>query len=186
MSRRGLVTIQFARLTGPQSDSICYMSLDSSVIAQLRENARAADELHDRSRRMLVSAARAGAAAGLTQRQISEVIGRSQPEVSRLLRFHGRTALGRTLAVNRATVIAVAAAAGAKNVRVFGSVGRGRDTAGSDIDLLVDLSATTSLFDLGRLESELSTLLGAKVDVVPAASLRANLRDRVLAEAIPL
>jgi hypothetical protein len=158
----------------------------SSIVSRLQDDALAADELHERSRRMLVGAARAGASAGLTQRQISEAIGRSQPEVSRLLRFHGRTPLGRALERNRTAVIKAAAAVGAKNVRVFGSVSRGEDTAESDIDLLVELSDSTTLFGLGRLESKLSEILGTNVDVVPADSLRVNLRDRVLAEAIPL
>jgi predicted nucleotidyltransferase len=162
------------------------MSPEPSIVSRLRDDARVAEELHERSRRMLVGAARAGASAGLTQRQISEAIGRSQPEVSRLLRFHGRSPLGQTLEANRKAVIKAAAEAGAKYVRVFGSVSRAEDTAESDIDLLVDLSENTTLFGLGRLESKLSEMLGATVDVVPADSLRTNLRERVLAEAIPL
>lgn len=168
------------------TDSICYMEARAIVASRLSKQARAADELHERSRAMLVGAARAGAAAGLTQREISEAIGRSQPEVSRLLRFHGRSRLGRALELNRATVLRAAADAGATNVRVFGSVSRAEDTAESDIDLLVDLSEQTTLFGLGRLETALSDLLGAKVDIVPADGLKANLRDRVLSEAIPL
>jgi uncharacterized protein len=170
---------------GP-NDSICYMEPETGIVAAIRDDARAADELHERSRRMLVGAARAGASAGLTQRQISEAIGRSQPEVSRLLRFHGRTILGRALEANRMTVIRAAAKAGAKNVRVFGSVSRGDDTAGSDIDLLVDLSPDVGLFALGRLEATLSDILGAPVDVVPASGLRSHLREQVLAEAASL
>jgi predicted nucleotidyltransferase len=135
---------------------------------------------------LLVSAARAGASAGLTQREISVAIGRSQPEVSRLLRFRGRTSLGRAVEFNRSAIIRAAAAAGAKNVRVFGSVGRSEDTEQSDIDLLVDISEDATLFGLSRLESQLSELLGANVDVVSANSLRTNLRDRVLSEAVPL
>jgi uncharacterized protein len=162
------------------------MDSEGGVIATMRERAREAQELHERSRRMLVGAARAGASAGLTQRQISEAIGRSQPEVSRLLRFHGRTVLGRALETKRIAIISAAAEAGAKNVRVFGSVSRGEDAAGSDIDLLVDLSPEIGLFALGRLEMALSEILGAPVDVIPAASLRANLRDQVLAEAVSL
>jgi hypothetical protein len=50
------------------SDSICYMSAE--LVVELREASRSADELHEQSRRMLVDAARAGAAAGLTQRQM--------------------------------------------------------------------------------------------------------------------
>jgi predicted nucleotidyltransferase len=135
---------------------------------------------------MLVDAVRTGAAAGLTQRQISNAIGRSQPEVSRLLRFHGQTPLARALERNRAAILRAAASMGARNVRVFGSVSRGEDTHESDIDLLLDLPPGTTLFALSRLEADLSRILGAHVDVVSAESLRANLRDRVLDEAIPL
>jgi uncharacterized protein len=162
------------------------MEPETGIVAAIRDDARAADELHERSRRMLVGAARAGASAGLTQRQISEAIGRSQPEVSRLLRFHGSTTLGRALEAKRKAVIRAAADAGAKNVRVFGSVSRGDDTAGSDIDLLVDLSPDVGLFALGRLETTLSDILGAPVDVVPASGLRSHLREQVLAEAVSL
>jgi predicted nucleotidyltransferase len=69
---------------------------------------------------------------------------------------------------------------------VFGSVSRGEDTPGSDIDLLVDLPDGVTLFDLSRLEIELERIVGAKVDVVPVGGLRHNLAERVHAEAIPL
>jgi predicted nucleotidyltransferase len=51
-------------------------------------------------------------------------------------------------------------------------VNRGEDTADSDIDLLADLPGDISLFGLSRLESGLSKIVGAKVDLVPAADLR--------------
>ena len=164
---------------------MCYMST-INLVDELREASRSADELHEQSRRMLVEAARAGAAAGLTQRQISEAIGRSQPEVSRLLRFHGRTELGRALERNRRAILAVTTAAGVRNVRVFGSVARGDDRADSDIDLLADFPPDITLFGLSRLESALSEIVGAKVDLVPANGLRPNLLDKALAEAVPL
>ena len=56
----------------------------------------------------------------------------------------------------------------------------------SDIDLLVDLDDDVGLAALGGLERELATLLGARVDVVPAATLKSRMRAEVLAEAIPL
>jgi hypothetical protein len=120
-------------------DSICYMTVDETT-AQIRRDARSADELHEESRRLLVGSVRAGAAAGLSQRQISDAIGRSQPEVSRLLRFHGQSELGRTLERNRTAILKVLSAGGARNVRVFGSVSRGDDKPGSDIDLLADFT----------------------------------------------
>ncbi|MBT2516662.1 nucleotidyltransferase family protein [Streptomyces sp. ISL-90] len=153
---------------------------------RLRADAHAADELHERSRTLLVGAVRAGAAAGLSQRQIAAAIGRSQPEVSRLLRFHGGSELGRKLTRNRKAILEFAARRGIRNVRVFGSVARGSDRPDSDIDLLVDLAPGTGLFALARLENDLSELLHAKVDVVPARTLREHVAERVLGEAVPL
>ena len=161
---------------------MCYMI----IVEEIREASRSADKLHEQSRRMLVDAARAGAAAGLTQRQISEAIGRSQPEVSRLLRFHARTERGRALQRNRRAVLELMAASGVRNVRVFGSVARGDDTADSDVDLLADLPDDITLFGLSRLELAVSEIVGAKVDLIPAAGLRPNIRDKALAEAVPL
>lgn len=60
------------------------------------------------------------------------------------------------------------------------------DGPDSDIDLLIDLPAGTSLFSIARLEKELSDLLAAKVDVVSAGALRDHVADHVLREAVPL
>ncbi|MEO9104613.1 MAG: nucleotidyltransferase domain-containing protein [Terrimesophilobacter sp.] len=156
------------------------------IAEQLSNDARRADELHAASRALLVSAARAGAVAGLSQREIASAIGRSQPEVSRLLRFQGRSPAGRTLARNRTAVIRIAAGHGVRNIRVFGSVANGTDSLTSDIDLLADLPQGMSLFELARLENELANHLGRQVDVVPAGSLREHAAARVLGEAVPL
>src|SRR5258708_7056272 len=53
---------------------------------------------------------------------------------------------------HRAAIRAAAAAVGARNVRVFGSVARGEETAESDVDLLVDFPAEErGLFPLLKL-----------------------------------
>ena len=96
------------------------------------------------------------------------------------------TRLGRRLRHRRLAIIAAAAKRRAHDVRVFGSVARGEDTAASDVDLLVELDEGVSLVDLAGLKRELSELLGVDVDVVPASTLKARIRDDVLAEAIPL
>jgi uncharacterized protein len=127
------------------------MENQAETLERLRNEARAADELHERSRNLLVHAARSGAAAGLTQREIAAAVGRSQPEVSRLLRFHGNSALGRVLTRSRQAILKTAAGYGATNLRVFGSVARGTDGPDSDIDLLADIASGTSLFTLARL-----------------------------------
>lgn len=70
----------------------------------------------------------------------------------------------------------IAAAHGARNVRVFGSVGRGEASTSSDLDLLVDMSEGRSLFDLVALGDELEEALGVEVDVVTEGSLSPYLR----------
>ena len=96
------------------------------------------------------------------------------------------TPLGRRLRQRRQRVLDTAKKHGASNVKVFGSVARGDDTQGSDIDVLVDLSPRSSLVTLGHLERELSDILGVHVDVVPTEGLRPAVRIEVAKEAIPL
>jgi uncharacterized protein len=74
-----------------------------------------------------------------------------------------------------------------RNVRVFGSVARREAKDGvSDVDLLVTTGPECSLFDLGGLLEDLTDMLGCKVDLVPENSLKPDLRNRVLREALPL
>lgn len=93
---------------------------------------------------------------------------------------------GTPLQETRAEIHRIAAAHGARNVRVFGSVPRGEANAGSDLDLLVDMTAGRSLFDLVALSDELEEALGIDVDVVTEGSLSPYLRDRIMAEAVAL
>jgi hypothetical protein len=74
----------------------------------------------------------------------------------------------------------------AANLRVFGSVLRGDDRDGSDLDLLVDPLPGATLFDLGGLQVELEELLGVRVDLLTPGDLPPKFRDRVLAEAVPV
>jgi uncharacterized protein len=86
----------------------------------------------------------------------------------------------------RGQILAVAARHGASNVRVFGSVARGEADAASDIDFLVDFEPGRSLLDLAALLVDLEDLLGHPVDVVTEPGLKARIRQRVLAEAVPV
>lgn len=72
------------------------------------------------------------------------------------------------------------------NARVFGSVVRGTDQEGSDIDILVDALPGTTLFDLGGLHVELEELLGVPVDLLTPGDLPEHVLKSVLAEARPL
>lgn len=90
------------------------------------------------------------------------------------------------LRMHRDEILAVAQRRRVDNVRVFGSVARGDAVATSDIDLLVDLAPHASLFDLSGFAGEVEALLGVRVDVVPERSIKAEIRERVLREALPL
>lgn len=72
------------------------------------------------------------------------------------------------------------------NPRVFGSVLRAADTETSDLDLLVDPTPQTTLFDLGGLQMELEQVLGIRVDVRTPGDLPARFRAQVLSEAQPV
>ena len=70
-----------------------------------------------------------------------------------------------------------------KNPRVFGSVLHGRDTDGSDLDVLIDTTNETSLFDIGAIRMELTELLGVQVDVLTPGALPDRWKAAVLNEA---
>jgi len=163
--------------------STCY---NLCVDTRLAEIARQSDAVVRRARNELVQAVREASAAGMSQAQIAEEIGRSQPEVSRLLRFHGTTPLARALRASRREVLRLVGEAGGSQVRVCGSVARGEDDEGSDVDLLFVMGPPLSLMELGRLEKQLSAVVGVSVDLVPEGALRPGLREQVMAEAVAL
>jgi predicted nucleotidyltransferase len=91
-----------------------------------------------------------------------------------------------TLQQQRQEILRIAAKHGAYNVRIFGSVARNEADSDSDIDILVDLEPGRSLLDMGGLLMDLQELFQRRVDVVTEKGLRARIRARVLAEAVPL
>jgi predicted nucleotidyltransferase len=90
------------------------------------------------------------------------------------------------LNAHREAIRAIVAANRASNPRVFGSVARGEDTEESDIDILVDPTPQTSLFDIGGIQYGLSELLGVNVDVATPNALPEKFRNRVIGEAVPI
>lgn len=73
-----------------------------------------------------------------------------------------------------------------REIGIFGSVVRGEQKQGSDIDVLVDFADDADLFDLVGLGLFLEEKLGQKVDVVPKRALRKEIRDAVLKEVVPI
>jgi predicted nucleotidyltransferase len=87
---------------------------------------------------------------------------------------------------HRDTIRQLVMQAGMSNPRVFGSVMRGEDTEGSDLDILVDPAPRTSLMDMAGLQIEIEQVVGIKVDLRTPAELHAKFRGKVLAEAASL
>jgi uncharacterized protein len=86
----------------------------------------------------------------------------------------------------KAEILRLAKFHGCHNVRVFGSVATGENRPDSDVDFVVDLDRGRGLLDLGALLFDLERLLGAPVDLVESGSIHPYIRNRVLAEAVPL
>lgn len=86
----------------------------------------------------------------------------------------------------REQILQLAASHGAQDVRVFGSVVRGEQSATSDLDLLVRMEEGRSLLDHIGLIQDLQDLLGCRVDVINERVLHRGVRDRVLSEAVSL
>ncbi len=84
---------------------------------------------------------------------------------------------------HRQAIIQIVERHNALNPRIFGSVAQGTDGEDSDLDILIDPTAETTLFDIGAIRRELKCLLGVEVDVLTPNALPESFRNRVLAEA---
>jgi uncharacterized protein len=140
--------------------------------------------------------------AGVTQSVISAYeSGRREPSFATLKRLVEATGnsldvalqparpsgqLQRRLEENRDELVLRLEELGARNIRVFGSVARGEAGPDSDIDLLIDLDEGVGLFALSKMKGEAERLLGAPVDLVHAAGLKARLASTALHDAIAL
>lgn len=77
-------------------------------------------------------------------------------------------------------------AAGIVHLSVFGSVARDEASSSSDVDLMAEFDSTLkmTLLDMVGLENRLSDILRIKVDLSPAKSMKAPVRERATQEAI--
>jgi len=69
---------------------------------------------------------------------------------------------------------------------VFGSYVQGTPRKTSDLDVLVDFTEAPSLFEFIQLESDLSALLGIKVDLVMKSALKPLIGQHILSEVVSL
>lgn len=153
----------------------------------------------------------ARSAAGLTQAELAERVGvtqsvvsayesgRRQPSLDTLRRLVEGTGQSLELSLrsqqdlprdrlrkHRVELRRRLTEMGARSIRVFGSVARGEDGPGSDIDLLVDLPETAGLFILLTMRGEAERILGNAVDLVPLSGVKIAMSARIHAESVPL
>jgi len=73
-----------------------------------------------------------------------------------------------------------------KRAGIFGSYARGKQKKNSDIDILVELDERWDLFDVIGLKLTLEKTLNKKVDLVEYETIKAQLRDIILSEEMPI
>jgi len=145
------------------------------------------DEEAARLRRSL--ALRAMVATGMSQRQIAQKLGISQPAVCQQLKTSpslDSITPGKLLEAATPVLKALAGKAGYSKLAVFGSVARNESGPGSDIDLLVEVPEGTSSFALIRFEWLIEEVLGREVDLVSYGGLVAGLDDDIRRDAVLL
>jgi hypothetical protein len=73
---------------------------------------------------------------------------------------------------------------GVRSLSLFGSVVRGEERPGSDIDILVEFERVGGLFEFVRLKNYLEKTLGQSVDLVTPDALKPQLREKILRESV--
>ncbi len=137
-------------------------------------------------------------AAGLSQAELASRSGVAQPNIAAYeagrrrasaqmverLRAAARPLPHEALEVHRRELASLAGRFGLSNPRVFGSVIRGTDRPGSDLDILVTRSPGVGLLTVAAFAAEASDLLGVEVDVVTDGGLRED--HEILTTAVAL
>ena len=156
-----------------------------SFLPEYREAQRGEDVA--RLRRAL--ALRAMLASRMSQRQIAEELGISQPAVSQQIKFapavdqvHPELLLEAAVPILKK----LAADHGYEHLAVFGSAARREARTDSDIDLIVDAPEGTSSFAFIRFKQLIEKVLGRGVDLVDYAGLKPGMDDDIRHEAVLL
>ena len=73
-----------------------------------------------------------------------------------------------------------------KRAGIFGSYVRGEQKKNSDIDILVELDESLSLYDVIGIKIELEKILKRKVDLVEYDTIKPELRNNILSEEVSI
>jgi len=76
--------------------------------------------------------------------------------------------------------------AGVKKAQLFGSYARGEEKRNSDIDILVEMKRSSTLFDLVELNGKLEEKLNKKVDLLTFGAVHPLLKKYIESDAIDL
>ena len=74
-----------------------------------------------------------------------------------------------------------------KRAGLFGSLAKGTERAGSDVDLLIEIGRQDfSLLDFVGVKLELEDALGRKVDLVEYSTLKPLIKQQILTDEVPV
>ena len=73
---------------------------------------------------------------------------------------------------------------GVTSIAIFGSTARDQARPDSDVDTLIEIERSASLFTLSKVNFYLEDILGAKVDLVTPGGLRSPIRERIYQDLI--
>lgn len=156
-----------------------------TLVSEYRDARREEDVA--RLRRVL--ALRAMVAKGMSQRQIADALGVSQPAVSQQLKFARElNTMHPQVLVHAACPIlkALATDLGYRRLAVFGSVARGTANPDSDIDLIAEAPPGTSSFEFLRFKRLIEQVLGREVDLIDYGGLKPRIDEDIRREAVLL
>jgi len=119
---------------------------------------------------------------GLTQSEIAQRLGISQPAISQQLRAAPSTSgLASSLILTAASpaLKRIATDRGFSRLAVFGSIARGTSRLDSDIDLIVEPPADATITTLESLRQTFSDLMQRPVDLISYGGLKKGVHDQI-------
>ena len=75
---------------------------------------------------------------------------------------------------------------GITRAAVFGSVARGEASEKSDIDILVEIPRSYSLFEFAGIKLALEDVLGKKVDLIDYKAIKPRIRENILSSQVSI
>jgi predicted nucleotidyltransferase len=127
--------------------------------------------------------------SGVTQSDIADQLGISQPAVSQILKSAERVEHEHPadlIAAATPVLKQIAADRGFTELAVFGSVATGKARRDSDIDLLVRAPEACTISDIVELSDRLTEILGRHVDVITYGALKDSIDDDIRRDAVLL